>query len=574
MRLPQPFRQPRSSKGYDAPPRSATVGARVSGALGHVSWSARTVLLIGVVGAVWLAWDVATDDQPRIRGDRFDQIDAYVADQIDDSRIPGAAIAVIEDGDVVHARGFGDDGHGNAVAADTPFWIGSNTKSVTALAVMQLAEAGSVDLDAAVRDYLPGFAVADDAASARITVRHLLNQTSGISRVDGLRAVVEADAGDSIQDVVAAMADLQLNRPVGERFEYANLNSVVLGAVIEAVTGQTWQDYVQNNIFDPLAMTNTYTDKTAAEAAGLTATHRYFFGFPVETDGEHFPGLAPTGYVYTSAADLGRYLAMYANGGTLDGQRVLRETGIAEMLRPATNERTFTLQSQQFDARYGAGWFVGPFGAASDARWHQGSLPYFTTWMVLLPETDQAVAVMINAGNQFEIGGANAAWSRIPQGIVNLLRDTDPPTGTSTARFFIIFNTLVAMVIVAQVWTIARLIARPRSDMNPTVRRAAPLVGELIVAPLALFIYPAITGGLGWGAAFSFIPDLSLTVATVAGLAVVAGVVRATRLARYRPRSGHELDLRTRPAPDSASSSTSTDAAEPERPSVPTRQHQ
>ncbi|MGB5756173.1 MAG: serine hydrolase domain-containing protein [Acidimicrobiales bacterium] len=571
MRLFKPSHQREDSGDSEEASRRPGFGAWISDAFRHFSGLARTLLLIGAVGAVWLAWDVVSEDEPAIRGDRFDQIDAYVADQRDDSRIPGASVAVIEDGAVVHARGFGNDGHGNQVTPDTPFWIGSNTKSITALAVMQLAEAGSIDLDAPVRDYLPDFAVADDAASAQITVRHLLNQTSGISRRDGLWAVVNADRDQSIQDVVSGMADLELNRPVGERFEYANLNSVVLGAVIEAVTGQTWQDYVQANIFDPLAMTNTYTDKTAAEAAGLTATHRFFFGFPVETDGDHFPGLAPTGYVYTSAADLARYLAMYTNGGLLDGQRVLSDAGITEMLSPATNERTFTLQNQQFAARYGAGWFVGTFGAASDARWHQGSLPYFTTWMVLLPDTNQAVVVMINAGNQFEIGGANAAWSRSPQGVVNLLRDADPPTGTSTGRFFIIFDTLVAIVIVAQAWTLARLIARPRSEMAPTVRRTAPLLGELIVAPLVLLVYPAITGGLGWRAAFTFIPDLSLTVATVAGLAVVTGTIRAVRLGLNRAPSGDEVDRRT---PPKSASSTSTDVADPDRPSTPMRQHQ
>ena len=153
----------------------------------------------------------------------------------------------------------------------------------------------SIDLDAPVRDYLPAFQLADEAAASQITVRHLLNQTSGISRHDGLRAVVTADEGDSIDDVVASMADLELNRPVGERFEYANLNSVVLGAVIEAVTGETWQHYVQVHIFDPVAMTNTFTDRDTAEANGLTATHRSFFGFPIETDAGHYPSLAPPG---------------------------------------------------------------------------------------------------------------------------------------------------------------------------------------------------------------------------------------------------------------------------------------
>ena len=573
MRFLQPSHERRDIKVSDEASRSAGLSARVSDALRHLSGLARTLLLIGGLGAVWLAWDVASDGEILAGDDRFDQIDAYIAEQMDDSRIPGASIAVIEDGALVHARGFGDDGHGDQITADTPFWIGSNTKSITALAVMQLAEAGALELDAPVRDYLPGFAVADEAASARITVRQLLNQTSGISRHDGLRAVVDADPDRSIQDVVAGMADLELNRPVGERFEYANLNSVVLGAVIEAVTGQTWQDYVQVNVFDPLAMTNTYTDKVAAEAAGLSATHRYAFGFPFETDGEHFPGLAPTGYVYTSAADLSRYLALYTNGGVLDGQRVLSDAGIAEMLTPATDERTFTLQSQDFAARYGTGWFIGTFGAASDARWHQGSLPFFTTWMVLLPDTDQAIVVMINAGNQFEIGGANSAWSRIPQGVVNLLRDVDPPTGTSTGRFFIIFDTVVAIVIVAQVWTIARLITRPRSAMTPTVRRAAPLLGELIAAPLVMLAYPAITGGLGWRAAFAFVPDLSLTVATITGLAVLSGVIRAVRLVRAGTHADHAIDLRTTPAPNS-STSTSTDTADADRLPTPSRQRQ
>ena len=102
-----------------------------------------------------MAWDTSTDDNPSINGATYDRIDAYVQDQVDDSRIPGVAIAVVEGGAVVHAAGFGDDGHGNAITADTPFWVGSNTKSITALATMQLAEGGAVDLDTPEQTYVP-----------------------------------------------------------------------------------------------------------------------------------------------------------------------------------------------------------------------------------------------------------------------------------------------------------------------------------------------------------------------------------------------------------------------------------
>jgi CubicO group peptidase (beta-lactamase class C family) len=133
-------------------------------------------MAIVLAGAAWFAWDVVTDDQPSTQGDRFDQIDDYVTDQMHDSRIPGASLAIVENATVVHGVGYGDDGRGNAITPETPFWIGSNTKSITALAIMQLSETGAVDLDAPVRTYLPEFRVADATASDQITVRHLLNQ--------------------------------------------------------------------------------------------------------------------------------------------------------------------------------------------------------------------------------------------------------------------------------------------------------------------------------------------------------------------------------------------------------------
>lgn len=487
------------------------------------------VATIAVVGLAWFVVDVAADDEPATDGDVYDRIDAYVADQLDDSRIPGAAVAIVDDGVTVHATGYGDDGRGNPITPDTPFWIGSNTKSITALAIMQLAETGTVDLDAPVQAYLPQFTLADPDAAASITVRHVLNQTSGIARIDGIRAVV-AGRDQTMADTVADIADLDLNRPVGESFEYANLNSVVLGVIVETVTGQTWPDYVDEHIFTPLGMDTTFTNKDLAEAAGLTDTHRSFFGFPIETDGKHLDGMVATGYVYSTANDMARYLAAYSNSGVLDGRRILSAIGIDEMLTAATNQQTFPLQSQTFTASYGAGWFVGPFGVADDARWHQGSLPQFTAWMVMLPDTDQAVVVLLNQGNQFDIGAANAAWSRIPQGVVDILRDEPPPAGTGSARFFIVFTTIAVAAVAAQAITLGRLVRDGIASGRARWRAAVPLIWELGLGGVALLAYPALIGGFGWSTAFSFVPDLTLTVGVIGGLAVTTGAVRLALL--------------------------------------------
>ena len=472
-----------------------------------------------------------THDAPAGGGPTFDRIDAYVRDEMNGAMIPGVSIAIVEAGETVHAMGFGDDGRGHDVTPDTPFWIGSITKSMTALAVMQLVEAGLVELDTPIQAYLPEFRVADAAASSQITVRHLLHQTSGIARIDGARAVLEAD-DETPAEVVAGMRDLELNRPVGEAFEYANLNSVVLGLLVERITGKSWAQYVQDSIFVPLGMSRTFASREVAGRNGLTASHRTAFGFPIRTEGRHLDGLAASGFVYSTAHDMARYLAMYTQGGAVDGNRVLSEAGIAAMLAPATNARTFSLQSQRFTAAYGAGWFVGPFGVAEDARWHQGSLPHFTAWMVLLTVSDQAVVMLLNAGNQFEFDGANGAWSRIPQGVTNLLRGAEPPTGLRARRFFIVLDTLVALAVVAQAWTFVGVVTRRRARAASTWLRTAPLAWELAAAPLILIGYPSIMGGLGWGAAFAAVPDLSLTVLIIPGLAVLTGLARVAGFLR------------------------------------------
>src|SRR5690606_27175958 len=231
------------------------------------------------------------------------------------------------------------------------------------------------------------------------------------------------------------LRNVSLNRPVGESFEYSNLNYVVLGLIVQEVSGESWADYATANILEPLGMTRTFTSLDEAKAAGLTRTHRTWFGMPFESQPKYLRGLAPTGWLYSTANDMARYAQMYLNGGELDGARVLSEDGITEMLTGATNTVERPLQGTTITYAYGAGWFAGAFGAANEAAWHLGNLPEFTAWVVLLPETDEAVVVLINAGSQAEFFGANSVMSRLPIGVVNLVRGEDAPGGTTLAQF-------------------------------------------------------------------------------------------------------------------------------------------
>jgi CubicO group peptidase (beta-lactamase class C family) len=123
------------------------------------------------------------------------------------------------------------------------------TKSFTAIAVMQLVEQGQVDLDAPIQRYLPWFRVADEAASAQITVRHLLNQTSGLSRATGNQFQASRDMrADALERQARWLSTVQLSQPVGAGFQYSNANWWPLGMLIQTVSGQPYEAYIQQHI--------------------------------------------------------------------------------------------------------------------------------------------------------------------------------------------------------------------------------------------------------------------------------------------------------------------------------------
>src|SRR6185436_15882838 len=154
----------------------------------------------------------------------FAAIGAYIEAQRVAEHIPGMAVAIVGGDGTVYVSGFGRaDESGRTVASNTPFILGSTSKSFTALAVMQLVEARRIDLDAPVQRYLPWFRVADETASAAITVRELLNQTSGLSTASGRATLTDFSSGDdALENRVRNLREVELTAPVGAIYQYSN----------------------------------------------------------------------------------------------------------------------------------------------------------------------------------------------------------------------------------------------------------------------------------------------------------------------------------------------------------------
>jgi len=322
----------------------------------------------------------------------FGKLDSYISRQMQQVGVPGVTVAVVRVGQASDLKAYGSAGPGVAASVQAPFDLASVTKSFTALAVMQLVEQDKIDLDKPVRTYLPWFSVADETVATRITVRHLLTHTSGLSTLSGRKQLLSRDVGPAALE--AAVRELAGERPTakpGERFQYSNANYAAAAVVVAAVSGIPFDRYVEDRIFAPLGMRNSFTSEVAAASHGLATGHRQWFGYPVAA-----PGLPYThadlgaGGLFASAEDLARYLTALLNGGELDGKRILSADGVEELFRPAVEIRP--------DLHYALGWFVRK-RHGKRIVYHGGDNPHFHADLVLAPDEGVGVAVLMNANS-------------------------------------------------------------------------------------------------------------------------------------------------------------------------------
>jgi CubicO group peptidase (beta-lactamase class C family) len=373
---------------------------------------------IGLARRLFAAAEMA---KPAAPGASYEAIDAYVIAQMRRLKIPGASLAIVEGDQIVHTRGFGRARPGGeAPTPQTPFFIGSVTKSFTALAVMQLVEAGKVELDAPVQRYLPWFRVADPQASAQMTVRHLLNQTSGLLMVPGNVVLADLDDRlDATERQVRALARLKTTRPVGSKWEYSNLNYNVLGLIVEVVSGEPYADYVRDHVFDPLEMGRTYTSMAAAKQHGLARGHRHWFGFPFPAPDLPVPrGSLPSGQLISCAEDMTHYLIAHLGGGRYGDAQILSAPGIDELHRGVAEFDYGSLTA----GRYGMGWFEIDLDGTTTYS-HGGNVPDFSAFIALVPEQRRGAVVLFSADPY----GLPMITEEIGTGMTALLAGQEPP---------------------------------------------------------------------------------------------------------------------------------------------------
>lgn len=412
-------------------------------------------------------------------------IDAYVMAQMRTQRIPGLALGIVHGKQIVHLRGFGvATPQGRPVTPQMTFVIGSLTKSFTSLAIMQLAEAGKLELDAPVQRYIPWFSLADPDASAQIALRHLLAHTSGIPRFVG-RALLAGKGEKTIEQHVRELGAVDPAGLVGATFQYSNANYLVLGLVIQIVSGQSYEEYIRQHILDPLEMGHSFLSEAKAVQDGMATGYRWWFGVPLPADLPYLPDALPAGFLISSAEDMAHYLIAHLNGGQYGDATILSPTGIAELHRPEVPIGSTC-------AHYGMGWVSEEINGIAMLT-HAGDTANFHADMILLLESQWGLIMLTNANNalvgQVVATGKLGTW-RIAAGVASLLARRQPPTPRLNFRtYYLMLNSAVVLVSGLQLWSLARLLQpghRSHQGWPPILfQHAVPLMWEVMV-PLKL----------------------------------------------------------------------------------------
>lgn len=318
----------------------------------------------------------------------------------DEHRVPGAAVGVLQDGEVTEAAaGVVNLETGVEATTDTVFQIGSMGKAWTATVFMALVDEGLVSLDEPVRTYLPDFRVADPDVSVAVTPRHLLAHTSGI---DGDHFEDRGRGDDCLERYVASCASLEQTHPFGATMSYCNTGYSILGRIVEVVTDRVWDTAMRERLFSPLGLTRTCT---LPEEALL---HRTAVGHvppqpgaaPERASVWMLPRVCgPMGLIDSTVRDVLAFARMHLDDGrAADGTRVLT----AESTRAMQEPEVEVPDPHSLGSHWGLGWILFDWGGRR-LYGHDGNTIGQSSFLRVAPDAELAVTLLTNGGDAGQV---------------------------------------------------------------------------------------------------------------------------------------------------------------------------
>jgi CubicO group peptidase (beta-lactamase class C family) len=324
----------------------------------------------------------------------LDGFDAVIDKAIKDFKVPGLAIAVVKDGEVIYAKGFGQRNLEKhlPVTPRTLFAIGSCTKAFTTFVMGKLVEEGQLDWDTPMRTYIPGFRMSDPIATEAITPRDLVTHRCGLPRHD----MVWYNSKLTGKDLIGRLAHFEASEPFRSKFQYNNMMFLVAGHLIERIEGRPWETAVRKRIFEPLGMTSSNFSVLDSQKADDFATpYDEQEGKVRAIPFRDITNVGPAGSINSNVLDMARWVAVQTHGGKLGGQSIISPTVLAELHTPQMSLGVPSDKKEISAPSYALGWMVDTYRGHRRVH-HGGGIDGFTSDTCLFPDDGMGMIVLTN----------------------------------------------------------------------------------------------------------------------------------------------------------------------------------
>jgi len=334
-----------------------------------------------------------------------DSLDIYVERALTDWKIPGTAVCVIKDGQVIVMKGYGvkEMGKNDKVDGNTLFMIGSNSKAFTATALAMLDAQKKMSLDDRVQKWLPDFKLSDPWVAKETTIRDLLCHRLGFETFQGDFMYFDSDL--SLEEVRQRFAKVKPIYSFRSRWGYTNAAFMTAGEIIPKVTGKTWAQFVHDSIFVPLEMKSSLAiSKDIENASNKASAHTVVNGSIKKIAYGRLENMAPAGSISSSINDLSHWVIMQLDNGKYQNKQLVAASAIAQTRTPASIlGNGGALFNKAHFALYGLGWFLQEYNGRKIV-YHTGGVNGFVTSITLIPEEKLGIIVLTNtdANNFYE----------------------------------------------------------------------------------------------------------------------------------------------------------------------------
>ncbi len=425
----------------------------------------------------------------------YNEIDSYLADAFAKAHFPAMSITIVNKENVLLSKTYGD-----CKSSDTPFLLGSVSKSFTALCIMQLVERGKIDLNAPISTYL-----SKSNINNAITVRQLLNHTSGLGEHQNL-------------------GNYKIVNKQGEH-SYANVNYSLLGKIIEVVSELSYEDYISERIFEPLSMSKSAATYEKAKDNGLIDTYENWFGSNIKT-APKFPKSndawisTSAGYLSSSTADLGKYLQMYLRGG----QSIISSDSINKMFYENVEVQA------NIPYKYGMGWTLTNEPLKQPALRHSGLVETGMATIYILPESEIGIAIAVNTNDYF-VG--KDLMDRIDWSVILMLTGDKPNQITANeyvTRHFL-YDLAYFVVFAISILPLCLIIMYKKRLTTGKLRvKISILILLHLILPIFILLIPQMFFATPLWVVSAFVPDMFTTIVVSSCLLFIGGIAKSILL--------------------------------------------